>query len=76
MSSNPRFATWYVRCPGPDMVAIVLAIVFVGVLPLATAGVCALFIAVGAARPALDGTAFTPAPYQPMEILTRADRTV
>ena len=54
------------------MVAIILAIFFVGVLPLLTAGLCALFIAVGAARPANDGTAFTPAPYQPMEILTRS----
>ena len=60
----------------PDMVATILAICIVGVLPLITAGLCALFIATGAAVPANDRTAFTPAPYQPMEILTRARRTV
>ena len=55
-----------------NMVAIILAIFFVGVLPLLTAAICALFIAAGAAVPVNDGTTrFTPAPYQPMEILTR-----
>jgi len=55
------------------MVTIILAIFFVGVLPLLTAAICALFIAVGEARPLNDEhTRFTPAPYQPMEILTRS----
>ena len=58
------------------MVAVLLAICIVGVLPLITAALCALFIATGAAVPATDRTAFTPAPYQPMEILTRAGRIV
>jgi len=57
-----------------DMVAVILAIFFVGVLPLATAGACALFIAVGAAVPTSEAPtrSFTPAPYQPMDILTRS----
>ena len=57
----------------PYMVAIILAIFFVGVLPLMTAAICGIFIAIGSAVPVNDGTTrFTPAPYQPMEILTRS----
>jgi len=54
------------------MVAVLLAICIVGVLPLVTAGVCALFIAAGEAAPTNQARSFIPAPYQPMEILTRS----
>ena len=63
---------------GPNMVAVIVAITFVGVLPLVAAGVCALFIAVGAAVPTSEAPtrSFTPAPYQPMAILTRSAHAV
>jgi len=54
------------------MAAIIFFICIVGVLPLLTAGLCALFISLGDAKPNTTSSRFSPSPYQPMVILTHS----
>jgi|KBSSwiStaDraftv2_1062776.scaffolds.fasta_scaffold4487196_2 hypothetical protein len=54
------------------MFAVILFICIVGVLPLLTAGACALFIALGGAEPNTTTQRFVPSSYQPMVILTHS----